>query len=108
MSTPARILLALSQKPMTAYDLSAQLGISTTQVRSAMQELLNRVLAVPVSKRIKTYGLTTLGQMEADRLKGLGMEARTKTPKEAEASNDAMVANAQVNQPALAMAWRAA
>lgn len=104
MSTAARILLALSEKNMTAYDLSAELSISMLQARSALTELVNRVLAVPVTKRIKTYGLTTLGQMEAQRMKALGAE-RTKTPKEAETTNDVMVAKAIAKQPALAMAW---
>jgi len=93
---------------MTAYDLSTQLGISLIQARSALTELVNRVLAVPVTKRIKTYGLTTLGQMEVDRLKALGIDARTQTPKEPAIENDAAVAAAIAKRDLLAMAWRAA
>lgn len=104
MSTAARILLALSEKNMTAYDLSAELSISMLQARSALTELVNRVLAVPVTKRIKTYSLTTLGQMEAQRMKALGVE-RTKTPREPEPGNDVMVAEAISKRDLLSTAW---
>lgn len=106
MSTPARILLALSEKNMTAYEIADALDLRMVTARGALTELIDRVLVVATTRRIKSYGLTTLGQMEADRLQALGDEARTKTPTESAPVVD--ISEVIAKQHPLASVWSAA
>jgi predicted transcriptional regulator len=79
MSRNAQIILALDKQRLNAYELSANLGCDLHAVRNSVQDLLLRCLITSSAKRVKFYSLTTLGQMEADRLRELGATC-TKTP----------------------------
>ena len=97
MHMSTRVLLALDGNPSTVVEAATALGAREVIVRRCLTSLIDRVLVCSTRQpqNLKRYELTTLGKMEAERLRPKALEMAWSTP-------------ATPDSHPLAVAWRPA
>lgn len=84
MHMSTRVLLALDGNPSTVIETATALGAREVIVRRCLTSLIDRVLVRATRQHpyYKRYELTTLGKMEADRLRPKALELAWAAPVE--------------------------
>ena len=82
MHMTTRVLLALDGNPSTVVETASALGAREIIVRRCLSALIDRVLvrATRQAQNLKRYELTTLGKMEADRIRSKTLELAWMAP----------------------------
>ena len=82
MHMSTRVLLALDGNPSTVIETASALGAEQIIVRRCLTSLIDRVLVRATRQHpyYKRYELTTLGKMEADRIRSKTLELAWMAP----------------------------